>query len=106
MGALDVFFHLLNFVAPALVTAALSAGVCKLIYRRDLQAVSWIRLATGASLPGVVVLALGLWWFGRDGKMATYGALVVVQALALAWIGWRPIRPRTPRRARSGAAPE
>lgn len=106
MGPLDVFFHLLNFVAPALVTAALSAGVCKLIYRRDLKAISWMRLTVGASLSGVGVLALGLWWFGRDGKMATYGALVVVQALVLAWIGWRPIRPRTPRRARNGAAPE
>ena len=27
---------------------------------------------------GLAVLAAGLWFFGRDGKMATYAALVIV----------------------------
>ena len=29
---------------------------------------------------GTVVLLLGLWYFGNDGKMATYGAMLVVCA--------------------------
>lgn len=33
---------------------------------------------------GVVVLLAGLVYFGRDGKIATYAALVVVQG-TLAW---------------------
>ena len=39
----------------------------------------------------VAVLSLGLWFFGRDGKMTTYLALVLVGATSQ-WImlrGWR-----------------
>jgi hypothetical protein len=40
---------------------------------------------------GALVLLAGLWWFGRDAKMATYTALVLVMALCQ-WVlsrGWR-----------------
>jgi hypothetical protein len=39
----------------------------------------------------VGVLVAGLWWFGHDGKMATYAALVVLPALAQGVLlrGWR-----------------
>jgi hypothetical protein len=40
---------------------------------------------------GVAVLAAGLWFFGRDGKMATYAALVVAVATC-EWIGRRAWR--------------
>jgi hypothetical protein len=45
--------------------------------------VSWLRLALWAALAGMVVLLGGLVVFGRDGKMATYAALVVATAAAL-----------------------
>jgi hypothetical protein len=38
-----------------------------------------------------VVLVAGLWFFGRDGKMATYTAMVLVSG-SLQWLlcrGWR-----------------
>jgi hypothetical protein len=41
-----------------------------------------------------MVLAAGLWVFGRDGKMATYAALVVVVG-STQWLmggGWRSSR--------------
>ena len=35
---------------------------------------------------GVVVLAAGLAYWGRDGKMLTYAALVLVVGTAAAWL--------------------
>ena len=42
-----------------------------------------------ASLPPELRLIGGLAVFGRDGRMATYAALVVASALALWWAGFR-----------------
>jgi hypothetical protein len=38
-----------------------------------------------------LALVLGLWWFGNDGKMATFSAMVLVCATSQ-WLmlrGWR-----------------
>ena len=85
MGPLDAIWHVLNFIAPALGLAVLSASAAKLVWRRDLAGVAWLRLALWAALAGMAVLIGGLVVFGRDGKMATYAALVVASAIAL-WI--------------------
>jgi hypothetical protein len=39
----------------------------------------WLHVAIN-SIAGVAVLVAGLWYFGVDGKMATYAALVVAIA--------------------------
>jgi formate-dependent nitrite reductase membrane component NrfD len=85
MGPLDALWHVLNFLAPALGLAVLSASAAKLLWRRDLAGVAWLRLALWVALAGMAVLIGGLAVFGRDGKMATYAALVVATAAAL-WI--------------------
>ena len=85
MGPLDAFWHTLNFLAPALGLAALAASAAKMLWRRELAGVAWLRLAVWAALAGMAVLVGGLVVFGRDGKMATYAALVVADAAAL-WI--------------------
>ena len=85
MGPLDALWHALNFSAPALGLAVLAASAAKLLWRHDLVAVSWFRLAFWAALAGMAVLIGGLVVLGRDGKMATYAALVVTTALAL-WV--------------------
>ncbi len=85
MGPLDAIWHALNFFAPALGLAALAASMAKLLWRPELAAVSWVRLALWAALAGMAVLIGGLVVFGRDGKMATYAALVVATASAL-WV--------------------
>ena len=84
MGPLDGVWHLLNFVAPALGVAALATLLAKLLWRRALQAVPFRPLFTWAAGVGVGVLVAGLVLFERDGKMATYAALVFVQG-SLAW---------------------
>jgi hypothetical protein len=88
MGPLDAIWHALNFFAPALGVAVLAAAAAKLLWRRELAGVAWHRLALWGTLVGAVVLVGGLVAFGRDGKIATYGALVVVTALALWWAGF------------------
>lgn len=88
MGPLDAIWHLFNFIAPALGVALLSSTLAKLAWRRELAAVPWRRLSLWATVAGVLALCAGLVLFGRDGRMATYGALVVASALALWWVGF------------------
>lgn len=88
MDLRDAVWHLLNFVAPAIGVALFAASLAKVAWRRELAAVSWRRMVLWAALAGVVVLIAGLVLFGRDGKMATYAALVVASALALWWVGF------------------
>ena len=88
MSPLDGLWHLLNFVAPALGVALVAASLAKMAWRRELAPVSWRLLVLSAAVAGVLALLAGLLVFGRDGKMATYGALVVATALTLWWIGF------------------
>jgi hypothetical protein len=89
MGPLDALLHAANFFAPALGLGALAALLSKLFWWRDLRGVSWWRLTRWATLGGTLALIGGLLAFGRDGKMLTYGAMIVLSALGLAWAGWR-----------------
>ncbi len=85
MGALDLLIHGLNFAAPALGVAVFML-LFKLIARKlakrpharaDSAWVSaWVQLGVNFAV-GLLMLAGGLWFFGRDGMMATYGALLV-----------------------------
>jgi hypothetical protein len=85
MGPLDAVWHTLNFFAPALGMAVFAASAAKLLWRHELATVRWHRLALWGALAGMAALIGGLAVFGRDGKMATYGALVVATAVAL-WV--------------------
>ena len=80
MGPLDLFYHLLSFAAPALAVALLVAGGARLFLTSAPIIGSWWSHVAINSIVGVLVLAAGLWYFGVDGKMATYAALVVAVA--------------------------
>ena len=88
MGPLDTFFHLLSFVAPALAVAFLVALAGRLLLPHGLSPLSWWLRAAINCIAGVLVLAAGLWYFGVDGKMMTYAALVLVIATAQ-WLSGR-----------------
>ena len=69
--------HLANFVAPALFLAlALGLGG-RLVMGTGAALALWKQMAINF-VAGVAVLAGGLAYFGRDGMMATYAALVLV----------------------------
>lgn len=88
MDPLDVAWHLLNLFLPAVGTAMLAAAFAKLAWRRELGSVPWRSLALVAAGGGAVVVLAGLVVFGRDGMIATYGAMVIAIALMLWWRGF------------------
>jgi len=88
MGTLDLLNHLLNFVAPALAVGFLLAVLPAVFSRKSGSGRVVMAQAAINSIAGVVVLGLGLWFFGRDAKMATYLAMVVTSATAQ-WFGTR-----------------
>jgi hypothetical protein len=92
MGALGAFWHISNLFLPALALGALAAALAKLVWRRELATVPWKKLAGPACAACSAVVLVGLVWSGRDGRMATYGAMVLVCAATLWWQGFGPGR--------------
>ena len=70
----------------------LAATLAKLVWRSDLRPVAWLRLTLVSTVAAALALVSGLLVFGQDGRMATYGAMVLATALVLWWIAFRPVR--------------
>ena len=83
---------MLDFFAPAIGLGILAATLAKLVWRSDLRPVAWLRLTLVSTVAAALALVSGLLVFGQDGRMATYGAMVLATALVLWWIGFRPVR--------------
>ena len=92
MGLIDLLWHLLNLLAPALAMGVIAASLAKLLWRRELAAVRWLRLAGWGMAASLLALLGGLVINGRDGRMSTYLAMVLANALALWWAGFGPRR--------------
>ena len=87
MGFWTFLHHLVEFAATAVGTALPLALGVSIRFQGAWPALVWRRLFVAWALltaAGLLVLVAGLWWFGRDGKMATYAALVV----AMGALGW------------------
>jgi hypothetical protein len=93
MGPYEQIIHVLNFIAPAVFLAGLCAVLARVTSRWWLPLAPW-SLLTQTMVGGVLgaaVLLAGLFVFGVDGKMATYGALVLTCA-SVQWLmcrAWR-----------------
>lgn len=91
MGLAAALAHLLNFAAPALLLALGLAAAGRFIAPgAGPLARWWVQVAVNFVI-GCSVLLAGLVWFERDGKLATYAALVLACA-ACQWVlsgGWR-----------------
>ena len=91
MDPIDLFFHLLNFLAPALGLAALLAISARFFVRKRTSAFAlWTQIAI-TFVACALALGLGLWFFGRDGKMASYAAMLLCGASSQ-WLmqqGWK-----------------
>ena len=88
MTSLDGFIHLLSFMAPAFAVALLVAFAGGLLLPRQAQSRSWWLHAAINFVAGLAALGAGLWYFGVDGKMASYAALI----LAVASCQWFCVR--------------
>ena len=93
MGPLDAIWHLANLFLPALLLGTVAAAATKLLWRRELGGQSCLQLMLPTCAAAALTTLAGLIIFGRDGRMATYAAMVVASALTLWWRGfWRPRR--------------
>ena len=88
MGPLDALWHLTNLFAPALSLGLMSALLAKLIWRRALAGQRWQRLSIWAMCAATAASLSWLLFFGRDGKMVGYAAMVLACALSLWWAGF------------------
>jgi hypothetical protein len=91
MGPLDLLLHILNLLAPAFVVAAAVTLAGRRMSRQSSSPPSAGKRWAIQVGVGCAVLMGGLVLLGRDGKMATYGALVVAVATSQ-WLmqrGWR-----------------
>ena len=82
----------MNFLIPAWALALSITAWGSLQFRRQNQ-IRWIWRWLINALAGMGVLAAGLVLTGNDGKMATYGALVLVCA-TVEWLMQMRIRQR------------
>jgi hypothetical protein len=80
MGFLDLMNHLFNFLLPAVLLGLLLAWITPLFGSRSPSQWSVARQSLTNVLVGCVVLCLGLLFFGRDGKMVSYAAMVLACA--------------------------
>ena len=82
MGPFDLINHLFNFVAPALFVGTVLACLAPVLMgNMPVARVVYVQSAINF-IAGVVALSLGLWFFGRDGKMASYAAMLLGCALS------------------------
>ena len=92
MSPIDALWHLINLLAPGVALGLIASGGAKWLWRRELVGVAWMRLAGWASAASLASSLGGLAIAGRDGRMATYAAMVVACSLALWWAGFGPRR--------------
>jgi hypothetical protein len=91
MGPLDLLNHLLNFFAPAMGVALLVTLAARVFMKKRPVAPALYAQAAINFVVCAAALMLGLWFFGHDGKMATYSGLVLVCTSSQWFIvrGWR-----------------
>lgn len=85
MGFPDLIIHFMNFLAPALAVAVVVACAAPWVMPNRAPALGIPAQAAINFIAGAVALGLGLWFFGRDGKMASYCALVLACASSQWW---------------------
>ena len=91
MGLTDFLNHVLNFVAPAAWMAVLVAMGARIFMKKRPVAFSLYAQAAINFVVSLGALALGLWFFGHDGKMLTYTGMALLCATS-EWFmqrGWQ-----------------
>ena len=88
MTLLSILAHLAGFVAPALGVGLL-LWVGLRIRRKGRPGFGSAMQLSLLCVAGVVVLLVGMIYFGRDAKIATYAALVLTQGTLAWWLRGR-----------------
>jgi hypothetical protein len=82
------FWHVMNVVGPLALAGLMLTAAERWVLRRRTRPASWRLAWASYLLVGLVVWALGLVVWGRDGKMVTY------IAMAVAWGALAALRTR------------
>ena len=94
MNLTTLITHLANFAAPAMVLALGLAVAGRFLAKNKQESFAWWVQAAINFAVCLAILLLGLWFFGRDGKMATYAAMVLAGATTQWAMGRHNHRPR------------
>jgi len=86
MGPLDLMNHLFNFVAPAVFVGFFLALAAPFVLRGSTARRPLAACGLMNSFWGVAALGGGLWFFGNEGKMASYLALTLASAASQFWL--------------------
>ena len=86
MGVVDFIVHLLNFAAPALFIALLVTLVARVLVKKQAVSLVWYAQAAINYIVCLVMTLAGLWYFGRDGTIASYTAMVLGCATSQWWM--------------------
>lgn len=80
MGVFNLLNHLINFALPAVAVGLLLPTLIRFsAMGRQAKAGFWSQGLVNV-IAGLLVLAAGLWFWGNDGKLSTYMAMVAVCA--------------------------
>lgn len=80
MGPIDFLNHVFNFLAPALWLALLLPLFARIFLKKAYAApVFRVQVAVNLGVTTATLL-LGLWFFGHDGRVATYAGMVLLCA--------------------------
>lgn len=91
MDAIDLLIHLFNFALPALVVGFALPLLTRFTAMGRQAGGGWWRQASVNALAGLLVLVAALWFWGQDGKLLTYLAMVAACATSQ-WLisgAWR-----------------
>jgi len=80
MSLSALFLHLLNFAAPAFFIALLLVLFSHIFLRKWAKPHGWIVPITMNFIVGCAMLVSGMLLYERDGRMLTYGLLVLGSA--------------------------
>lgn len=92
MNGVDFVWHVLNFLMPALVVAALTALAARWLTPGQRPSRPWWQVALLGAAAGWIVQMVGLALTGSDGRMATYVAMLLAVATTQWWLLFRPGR--------------
>jgi hypothetical protein len=91
MTAFVLLNHFLNFLAPAFWMAVLMPLAGRFFFEKRARPPGlWMQAVVNFAV-NLLALGIGLWFFGRDGKMASYLGLTMACATSQ-WLmlrGWR-----------------
>lgn len=94
MGFIDFLNHVLNFLAPA-AWLAIAMTLAPRVFKINRAASASLRAMVAINfIVSLAALLLGLVFFGRDGKMATYSGMVLLCATSQ-WLmlrGWPAVK--------------